>query len=149
MESLEQVTASGDFMGKQRYGVPFEGPHPDDLTAEELHHINTRWEQFFRQKKGLIDYLADYDEDLASIAMLSVRRTIALYPECPDSWLVAKAKYDMKSAKGWGGSIDNGGRQAQKDDIGYVTGGEEGSFAQQLANFLWAKQTGTSPPALI
>lgn len=139
-DTLERITASEDFTGKQRYGMPFEGPHPDELTAEELNRINARWEQFFRAKKGLIDYLAGYDEDLSSIAILSVRRTIALHPDCPDSWLVARAKYDMKSARYWGGCIDNGRRKNQRDDIGSVTGDDAGSFAQRLAQFLSNQQ---------
>ena len=132
--------SSEDFTNKLRDGVPFEGPHPEDLTEAELLHINTRWEEFFRKKKGLIDYLTDYDEDLSSIAMLGVRRTIALHPDCPDSWLVQRAKYDIKSARYWGSCIDSGTRKNQRDDIGDVAGNDNGSFADRLADFLENKQ---------
>jgi len=120
--------------------MPFEGPHPDNLTEQELNRINTRWEKFYREKKGLIDYLADYDEDLSSIALLGTRRMIATYPKCPDSWLVQRAKYDIKSARYWGGCIDSGRRRNQRDDIGYVIGNDNSSFAERLEDFLENKQ---------
>ncbi len=62
--------ASEELSHKYRKGMPFEGPHPDEMTPEELQRLNNRWETFFRQKKRLIDYLSDYDEDLSSIAIL-------------------------------------------------------------------------------
>ncbi|MCH8295995.1 hypothetical protein IH992_33370 [Candidatus Poribacteria bacterium] len=132
--------ASEEFLHKYRKGMPFEGPHPDEMTPEQLQRLNDSWERFFREKRGLIDYFADYDEDLSSIAMLGVRRMIALHPDCPDSWLVQRAKYDIKSARYWGGCIDNGSRRDQRVDVGYVCGDDEGNLAERLRNFFINKQ---------
>ena len=129
--------ASEEFLHKYRKGMPFEGPHPDHLTEQEFNRINTRWEKFFREKKGLIDYLADYDEDLSSIAILGTRRMIAMYPDCPDSWLVAEAKRDITRARYWGGCLDSGRRRDQRDDIGYVT---HQPVCDRLENLLYDKQ---------
>jgi hypothetical protein len=136
----ERISSVEDFTNKSRYGVPFEGPHPDEMSEAKLTHLNVRWEQFFREKKGLMDALAGYDEDLSSIGMLSVRRTLALYPDCPESWLVQRAKYDMKCAKRWGGNLDSDKRSACRDDIHTHRGDEPDRFAQRLANFLCSQQ---------
>lgn len=135
-ESQTDYMSHDDFSNKTRGGVPFGGLPPTELTEEALKKINTRWETFYREKKDIIDRLADYDEDLASIGMLSVRGTLARYPHCPDSWLVQRAKYDILSARKWGASVDYGWRNRQRDDIGDIVGNAIDGYDQRLGNYL-------------
>ena len=71
----------------------------DDLTEEQLKHINRRWEEFYLKHKGFLRRYAYGDEDLVSIGILSARSTLAEHPNCPESWLVHRAKLDINSAR--------------------------------------------------
>ena len=86
------------------------------MTEAHLNRVNGRWEQFFREKKWILDTYTFGDEDLVSIGLLSVRRTLCQYPDCPDSWLVRRAKFDMLSAIRWGESLDASKRDYQRRD---------------------------------
>ena len=59
-ESQKDYISHDDFSNKTRGGVPFGGLTPTELTEEALKKINTRWEQFYRKKKDIIDHIADY-----------------------------------------------------------------------------------------
>jgi hypothetical protein len=37
----------GDFTGLTRYGYPFGGPSPDELSPEMTVKVNSRWEEFY------------------------------------------------------------------------------------------------------
>ncbi|MCH8292133.1 hypothetical protein IH992_13645 [Candidatus Poribacteria bacterium] len=71
----------------------------DDLTEKQQKHINRRWEEFYLKHKGFLRRYAYGDEDLVSIGILSARSTLAEHPNCPESWLVHRAKLDINSAR--------------------------------------------------
>jgi len=77
----------------------------DDLTEEQLKHINRRWEEFYLKHKGFLRHYAYGDEDLVSIAILSARDTLAKHPNCPESWLVQRAKLDINTARASGDRV--------------------------------------------
>ncbi|MCH8295994.1 hypothetical protein IH992_33365, partial [Candidatus Poribacteria bacterium] len=76
-----------------------DGNDVDELTEEQLKHINRRWEEFYLKHKGFLRRYAYGDEDLVSIGILSARDTLAKHPNCPESWLVQRAKLDINSAR--------------------------------------------------
>jgi len=115
----ERATPSDDFTGKRRHGLPFEGQEPEEMTEEQLCNVNHRWEEFFLKKKGILDGFTRGNEDLVSIGLLSVRRTLCLYPDCPESWLVRRAKLDIMNAAKWGQSVDSATKDRQRKEPFY------------------------------
>jgi len=77
----------------------------DDLTEEELQHINQRWEEFYHKHKGFLRHYAYGDEDLVSIGILSARETLAKHPNCPESWLVHRTKLNINTARASGNRV--------------------------------------------
>ena len=79
---------------------PCQGNPPKDMTPEErLRLINQRWEAFYHQKKDFLRHYCYGDEDLVSIGLLSVRKRLEEHPDCPESWLVHRAKLDIATAR--------------------------------------------------
>jgi len=72
---------------------------PTEMTEELLAKINQRWEDFYHRKGSLLRHYAWDDEDLVSIGLLSVRKTLEANPDCPDSWLVERARLDIYNAR--------------------------------------------------
>ena len=60
-------------------------------------HINSRWEAFFREKIGILRLYASGDDELVDIGLMSVGNLLDKHPDCPISWLVQRAKYDIKN----------------------------------------------------
>ena len=69
------------------------------MRTRVLEQINRRWEDFYHRKRAFLHHYAGGDEDLVSIGLLSVRKTLEDHPDCPESWLVHRAKLDIISAR--------------------------------------------------
>ena len=69
-----------------------------DMTEQQVEVINQRWEDFYHRKKAFLRHYAFGDEDAVSIALLAVRKTLHEHPDCPESWLVNRAKLEIQTA---------------------------------------------------
>jgi len=116
-EALEDYVSREDFSSKKRLGVPFEGVSPEQMLPEELNRLNNRWEEFYQNKKKVLDKFTGYDHDLVSIGLLSVRRMLCLYPDCSNGLLIQQAKYDIMASLRWGNSIDSHKHHEDRQDI--------------------------------
>ena len=97
----------GDFQGLTRYGYPFGGPSPDELSLETLEKVNSRWEEFYTTAYSKLLYFARNDEDLVQHGMLAVRGKLCQNPDAPISHLITCAKGEILTAiSGIGASVD-------------------------------------------
>ena len=97
----------GDFTGLTRYGYPFGGPSPDELSLETLETVNSRWEAFYTIAYSSLKYFARNDEDLVQHGMLAVRGKLCQNPDAPISHLMTCAKGEILTAiSGIGSSVD-------------------------------------------
>jgi len=97
----------GDFTGLTRYGYPFGGPSPDELSLETLEKVNSRWEEFFNLAYQSLMRFALNDEDLVQHGMLAVRGKLCHNPDAPISHLITCAKGEILTAiSGIGASVD-------------------------------------------
>jgi len=110
---------SADFTSKLRQGMPFGGLTPNEMTEEQLEHVNRRWEEFFREKKGILYSFTNGNEDLVSIGMFSVRKMLCKHPDCPVSWLVSRAKFDILKAAGLGHCVDSKKKDEHRKNPNY------------------------------
>jgi len=83
----------------KRQAIPLDGYCQKQTTEEQLNYVNQRWEEFYYEKKGFLSRYARGDDDLISIGLLSVRKTLSQHPDCPESWLVHRAKLDINNAR--------------------------------------------------
>lgn len=77
-----------------------------NITPQQLHAINERWEQFFYRKRHVLDYYAGGDQDLVSLGLISVRKLLCQDVDFPTAYLLRRAQLDMLKARGRGSSID-------------------------------------------
>jgi hypothetical protein len=97
----------GDFTGLTRYGYPFGGPSPDELSLETFQKVNSRWEEFYNTAYSSLLYFARNDEDLVQHGMLAVRGKLCKDPDAPISHLMTCAKGEILTAvSGIGASVD-------------------------------------------
>ena len=82
-----------------------ESATDDALSKEQLSQINQRWEEFYHNRKAFLHRYAGGNDDLVSIGILSARQTLAENPDCPESWLVQRAKYDINTARAETGRV--------------------------------------------
>jgi hypothetical protein len=88
----------GDFTGLTRYGYPFGGPSPDELSLETFQKVNARWEEFYNTAYSSLLYFARNDEDLVQHGMLAVRGKLCQNPDAPISHLMTCAKGEILTA---------------------------------------------------
>ena len=90
--STEQFSLGGIDDDLSEFQTPndvlFEEDAPATMPPEQLRSVNQRWEEFYHRKKAWLRHFCWGDEDLVSIGLLSVRKTLEQHPHCPESWLV-------------------------------------------------------------
>lgn len=93
-------------MARQQQTISPESMSTESMSKEQLQLVNQRWEEFFHQKKHVLEYYARGNQDLVSLGLLSVRKRLCEDADSPISHLLQRARLDMLKARGQGSSID-------------------------------------------